>query len=188
MLKKVLSHTFIYALGPQLPRVVSILLMPLITPFLTKEDYGIHGIIIAYLAAFSALKDLGLVTVLSNTFYKDRNDYHIIWGRLFGFLSCWGFILGPLLLLVLWAVIPPEADTNFWLIGTLYCLPVMFFDTTILFGSRHFHLLQKPTSFVIISIFGSLITIGVTYFSIVELKLGYLGWFYAVLLKGFLLF
>jgi O-antigen/teichoic acid export membrane protein len=180
LLKKALSHTLIYALGPQLPRVISILLMPLITPYLTPSDYGIHGLIIAYMAAFAALKDLGLTTILSNTYYKTRWRYKLIWSRLYAFLSLWSIVLGIILFGLLFLIIPEAAEKNYFVIGFLYCVPIVFFDTTILFGARYFHLAQKPQSFVLISIIGSLVTIGATYYTIVHLNLGYLGWFIAV--------
>jgi O-antigen/teichoic acid export membrane protein len=180
LLKKALSHTLIYALGPQFPRVISILLMPLITPYLTPSDYGIHGLIIAYMAAFAALKDLGLTTILSNTYYKTRWRYKLIWSRLYAFLSLWSIVLGIILFGLLFLIIPEAAEKNYFVIGFLYCVPIVFFDTTILFGARYFHLAQKPQSFVLISIIGSLVTIGATYYTIVHLNFGYLGWFIAV--------
>ncbi|MFV0238230.1 MAG: lipopolysaccharide biosynthesis protein, partial [Flavobacteriales bacterium] len=60
MFKKLFTNSFIYGLGPQVPKVVSVLVLPFITEFLTPEDYGIYGIITAYMASLVAFSILGM--------------------------------------------------------------------------------------------------------------------------------
>ena len=60
MIKKVLTNSAIYGLAPHVPRIVSVLLLPIMTAHLTDVDYGIAGTIAAYTMALSALSTLGV--------------------------------------------------------------------------------------------------------------------------------
>ena len=40
-----LKNTILYSFGIQIPKIVSLFMLPLITPFLTSEDYGINGLL-----------------------------------------------------------------------------------------------------------------------------------------------
>ena len=70
MLKKLLSHTILYALGPQVPKLANIILLPIITSHLTPLDYGIYGTIMAYNGLLMGVKSLGFDILLVNSFYK----------------------------------------------------------------------------------------------------------------------
>jgi O-antigen/teichoic acid export membrane protein len=70
MLKKLLSHSAIYGLASQIPKLATVLSLPIITKYLTEIDFGVYGLIIAIVAGMSALSDLGLGVVIANTFYK----------------------------------------------------------------------------------------------------------------------
>ena len=69
MFKKLLSHSFLYSVAPQLPKLLSLALMPILTKYLTDKDYGIYGVITAYIFFISVLKDLGFSVVFVNTFF-----------------------------------------------------------------------------------------------------------------------
>lgn len=189
--KKLVSHSIIYAVGPQLPKVVGLLILPLITPFLTSIDYGIWGIVIAYSGALSAIKDLGLVLPLVNSFYHYPIRWKIKWRQIYGYLFCWSFIYFFIQTLILFLVLPVEARNNRALILILLGIPVLFFDQTILIGNRYFQLLQKPIYLTFVSIISGLITVFITYISIVIYHKGYMGWFFGTfsgILVQFLLY
>lgn len=175
MHKKLFTATAIYSLAPQLPRIVSFFMLPVLTPHLTAYDYGINGILFAYIGILDAFKDLGLSLFIINSFYKYPKRYKIIWKRIFGFLQIWALVFGLLLLPILWWVIPEQEVQQIPLIAVFVILPIMFFDPVTLVGMKYFQLNEKPVSFITISIVASLSAILVNYVTIVHFKMGYLG-------------
>lgn len=188
MLKKLFTHSLIYSLAPQAPKLASLLLMPIITKHATTLDYGIYGIISSYLFFAAALKDLGLGVVFVNTFYKHLKKWPIIWRLLHGHLILWGFVFAIILLVLLKIAIPAEASKNFWTIAALIIIPAVLFDTTSLIGNYYFRFSQKPLFIGIVTIVTGVLTVFATYYFIVVLNQGYMGWFVASFLSSFCMF
>ena len=44
MLRKIFGHSVLYTIANHLPLIANIIILPIITPFLTKFDYGIYGL------------------------------------------------------------------------------------------------------------------------------------------------
>src|SRR5690349_7738261 len=94
MLRKFFSDSVTYAIGPQLPKLIGFLLLPILTKYLTAEDYAIWGIATAYIAALNGLRDLGFTQVIVNYFfryYDSERRWKLVWRQIFGFLTLWGF-------------------------------------------------------------------------------------------------
>jgi O-antigen/teichoic acid export membrane protein len=178
VIKKLLSSYAIYAIAPQLPKLVSLFMMPIITKYMTTEDYGIAGIILAYMAAFESLKDLGLRVTLTNSFFKYPQRFHWIWSRIYGFVQVWSVAFGVFLAGLLVLIIPDVAMHNYTVITLLIVIPLILFDPTLLIGRMFFQLSKKPMPIAVISVLASLITILVNYISIVIYHQGYLGLLY----------
>jgi O-antigen/teichoic acid export membrane protein len=179
MIKKLLSHSLIYSLAPQAPKIASLFLMPIITKHLTTVDYGIYGVITSYLFFVTVLKDLGFGVVFVNTFYKHPNRWKLIWRMLHGHLIIWGLIYSVLLLLALRIAIPKEAYGNYWSIAALLIIPAILFETTNSIGNYYYRFSQKPVYIAIVSIVTGVLSVFMTYYCIVTLHMGYMGWFVA---------
>ena len=95
MLKKVFSNALIYAIGPQIPKVATLLVLPILTKYLTSTDYGVYGVVLAYMGALSAFNDLGFVIVMANSFYKYPKRWPIVWRQMHGYLSVWAIFFWP---------------------------------------------------------------------------------------------
>lgn len=188
MLRKIFQNSIIYTIGPQIPRLAGILVLPLITPYLTSIDYGIYGLITAYLGTLGALADLGMAVVMVNSFYKYPAKWPVIWKQIHGYLAIWSLVFGAILAVLLYFIIPHEAAKNKGLIILLNIIPVAFFNTTVIFGSRYYQFSGKPL-FISVStaIIGSASIIA-NYVTIAVFKLGYMGWFISSFLSSFLLF
>jgi len=186
MIKKIFSHSIIYGLAPQIPRLASFFILPLITPFLTEQDYGIYGIVIAYTMMLSSIKDLGLKVVLSNTFFKHNNHIKKIWGQIYGFLYYWNIIYALIIISILYFVIPEAANEHKLLIICLTASPIIFFGQTMDIGQMYYQLRKKPFQIAIrAAIIGSL-AIVLNYYTIAILRLGYLGFFWAAFFSSML--
>ena len=127
MLKKLFSHTAIYGLAPQVPKIASVLTLPVITRYLTEIDFGVYGVIVAVAGSISVLGTLGLNIILSNTFFKSPGHYKWAWRQIYGFLILWNLPFAFLLGLILYFFIPQEAVQNNWYIILLNVIPVIFF-------------------------------------------------------------
>src|SRR5690606_8459514 len=108
------SHTAIYGLAPQIPRVAQIFVLPIITPFLTAVDYGIAGIIAAVVGAVSVFSSLGLNIVLANSYTRSPNHFIWLWRQIYGFLIMWSFVYAIIVATIIYVFIPQEAKENTW--------------------------------------------------------------------------
>ncbi len=182
MFRKIISHSLVYALAPQIPRVVSIALLPLLTAYLTPFDYGVSATVSAYSGIFSGIKDLGITVLLVNAFYHNKKNWKLKWRILYGYLLAWAPVLFTLCFVLLWMVVPAEAASNRLLICLLTTLPFLLFDHTILVGFRYYHIvIRKPKYIAMASIVSGFVTLSLNYYIIVILKKGYLGWMWATL-------
>lgn len=187
MLKKLFSHSFLYAIGPQVPRLVNLLILPIITKYLTPLDYGIYGTLLAYTGILQGIRSLGFDVLLVNSFFKKIN-WKSYWDRYFGGLYIYNILFSIVFVYLLLLFIPEEAQTNKWLLIFLIVLPAALFDTTKMFGSRYFQLSQKPRYIALVSAIVGIITIFINLYVIAYLKLGYLGWFISTAIGSFISF
>lgn len=94
--KKIVSGTVYYGIIPKLTIFINVLILPIITPYLTTDDYGIQGIIYSYTSVFLAIAPLGLHVHLVNSFYEFGEKYNLVWGRILYLLLALGLFLGIL--------------------------------------------------------------------------------------------
>ncbi|GHA70644.1 lipopolysaccharide biosynthesis protein [Pontibacter akesuensis] len=188
MLRKLLSHAAIYGLAAQLPRVAGVLALPVITPYLTPTDYGVAGVMSAYLAALTLVHSLGLGTVEMNSFVKYPLRYKWIWRQIHGFMLLWSVMYGLLMFAVLYAVVPDEASGNELVLVLLQVIPVAFLAPTSGYGGTTFLLRQQPMSIAWRSFVAGLMMVALNIYFIAEMRLGYMGWFYASFCSEVILF
>jgi O-antigen/teichoic acid export membrane protein len=188
MFKRIFTNTLIYAIGPQLPKIASLFVLPIITKDLTTVDYGVSGIVMAYTGLLSGIKDLGIAVNMSNSFYKYPSRWPIIWRQLHGYLSLWSIWFTLIQAILLYFVIPHEASANRWMIILLYSIPSLFFDVTIIFGSRYFQLAQRPLYMATVAAIVGIVSIILNLVTISWLKMGYMGWFVSTFFGTFLSF
>ena len=81
----ILKKAFGFGVMPKLASLVNLLLLPLITPFLTPFDYGIWGVITSYSGLFITIAPLGLNLFLTNSYYEYSNHWRVLWGRVISF-------------------------------------------------------------------------------------------------------
>lgn len=177
MLKRLFSHTLLYALGPQIPKLANIILLPIITQYLTPLDYGVYGTIMAYNGLLMGVKSLGFDVLLVNSFYKKENRWKKYWKRYSGILYLWQQLFTLLYIFILYLIIPNEVGDNKTLLIALLVIPNYLFSITNSLGGRYFQIAQKPQRIFITSALSGTLTIIVNYYCIVTLQLGYLGWY-----------
>lgn len=186
MYKKLASHTLIYGLSPYLPRILGLFILPIITKDLTILDYGIYGVILAYVGAVEVLKDLGLNMILYNSFTKMPHQFKWMWRSIYGFLTIWNWGYAVIAAALIYLIVPPEAFKNVWSIVALNLLPIVLFGPTQLIGRVYFQMREKPIEIAIRTVIFGVLTIILNLITISYLKLGYMGWFWSSCIVGLL--
>lgn len=186
MIKKLFSHTAIYGLAPQVPKIAQFFVLPIITQDLTELDFGIAGLLTAYTAAISVLSFLGLRVILVNSFYKSPIHFKWAWRQIYGFLTIWNFFYAFLLSVLIYIVIPEAASENKWLIIFINVGPLVIFGPVSTIGTTYYQLKQEPVQIGLrTAVFGILSVLLNLYF-ISHLKLGYMGWFWSTFISTIL--
>ncbi len=188
--KKTLINSIWFGVIPKISTLVNVILLPILTPYLTSEDLGIWGIISGYVGIFSSVASLGLYVHLTNSYYEYGNRYHHVWSRLLFLILLVSFLCS----LVLFAVLAVSLDGLPLgiriIVSELATFPVLFSGNTLL--AQHLYpLLGKPKPLVLRNLSASLSGIATAFIFIYILKLGYLGYVFGAAvnaLVGFLLF
>ena len=175
MLKDLFKGSAIYGVAPFVPRILTVLLLPVLTRYLTSTDYGIIGTVTSITFAIQALQDLGLRVLLPNYFYKSRIHYKVIWREIYGFLSLWMILFAVIQAIILFYFIPREAESNKWLIILLSNFSTVFFGPTALIGQTFYQLSLKPVPVAWRIVIAGVTTILVNCLCVVVFKWGYLG-------------
>lgn len=188
LIKKIFSDSLIYTIGPQLPKVASIFILPVITKYLTQDDYGIAGIILAYTSFLGAISDLGFSVLMMNSFYNYKLKWRHYWGQYHFYLSLWSLLYGALMAILLFIVIPIEAEKEKNIIILLFVIPAIFFNVTTIIATRFYQYSSKPFYISAVSAFVGILAIIFNLVTIAYLKMGYLGWFVSNFLASLITF
>lgn len=188
MLKKIFTHSFLYAIGPQIPRIASIFILPLTTAYLTPKDYGISALLMAYTGGISALKDLGIIILLVNYFYQRKLKWKLLWRRIYGYILLWSPIYLLIQSIVIYLALPNDEIGNLYTIIIIYSITNLIFDYPILFASRYLQFSQRPLPIALITALVGLVAIILNYITIVKFKMGYMGWIVSSFIASFISF
>jgi len=176
LLKKIISHSAIYGLAPQISKIASIFALPIITKDLTEVDFGVWGLLLAYTGIFEILFTLGLGLVLSNSFFQMPCQYKWLWRQIYGFLSLWAIPFSFFTFGIVYLILHQVISENLFLLLFLLLFPKTIFGPTILLGTFYFQLNQNPIPIAIRTGIIGLITVLLNVYTISYLKMGYMGW------------
>ncbi|HEX6222780.1 MAG TPA: oligosaccharide flippase family protein [Chryseolinea sp.] len=183
MLKKFFSDSVIYAIGPQVPKLVGLLLLPILTRHLNAEDYAIWGIATAYMAGLHGLRDLGFTQVIVNYFFRyyyAERRWQTVWRQIFGFLILWGIAYTLILGVVIYFSLRHKVGNNINVVLACTLLSAFFFDLVILFGTRLYQLKAKPLPVALNALVSGTVSVLITYVTVVHFQLQYLSFFLAL--------
>lgn len=189
-LKRILKNTVWYGVIPKLPVLLSILALPLITPFLTSEDYGIMGTITAYSAIATGLCTFGLHVHLTNTFFEYPNTYKSKWNQLLSLMFLGSFFCSIVLSIILYYMLPLQNGLFKTVIIAFIVIPVILVPNQIIANS-YYLLINKPEAQIIRNLLAALIGFFLMLYLVWIEKIGYIGWIVSVFstaLISFLLF
>jgi O-antigen/teichoic acid export membrane protein len=92
---KTVTNVALYTAGEIIPRVLSFLLLPVLTRYLTTSDYGISSYINTTLTFLYVLTTLSVNTYTLRSYYNytTESEKKKLLGNIFVFLVGWGFIM-----------------------------------------------------------------------------------------------
>lgn len=171
---KILKKAFGFGVIPKLASLINLLLLPLITPFLTPFDYGIWGVITSYSGLFTTIAPLGLNLFLSNSYYEYPNHWRVLWGRVMCYFYLSGILLSILYICITMGVLTEVGVETRFLIAVVSCVPLLFFGNNVV--AQHLYPLKgTPKPLVYRNLLGSICGMGVSFVSIYSLGAGYWG-------------
>ncbi|WP_293912770.1 MULTISPECIES: lipopolysaccharide biosynthesis protein [unclassified Sphingobacterium] len=181
---KLFSDTILYALGEVFPRVISLLLLPLFTAYLTTSDYGILSYTSAFVMFLYVFCTLSLNSYVLRYYfeYKTEIDKKRLIGNVFLFMAL--FNIG--LLLIIYTTLPTIIsyfsikvpwDPYFRLAIITNFLEVFTVVPMVLFRVR-----QQAVYFVSLSISRVILQFVLVYYFVVVESIGLLGSYYGQLI------
>jgi O-antigen/teichoic acid export membrane protein len=187
MLKKVLKNSLLYGIAPQIAAIANIIVLPLITPNLTKIDFGINGIALSYIGVLTLIQSLGLKIVYANSFFYYPKQYKWIWRQLLGFELICNFIFQVFFAIIIYITLPEQVGGNRFFLTILIILPQVILTPFSNVSALRYQLEERPFPIVIRSVIFGVLNVVLTYYFIVIEKQGYLGWFISMAFTSVLL-
>lgn len=126
MARKILSNTFIQILGKILGALVSVVIVKLITNFLSVEGYGQYVSVYEFLAFFGILADLGLFTIAVREMAKEPDRTDFIMGNILTLRTLFSFV--AMLLAIAVALMIPQYEGTYIPIGVAIASISVFFS------------------------------------------------------------
>jgi O-antigen/teichoic acid export membrane protein len=172
--KEFFLHTLLYTVAPKLPSIVSFFILPFITPYLSLNDYGKFGLIIACYSLFLLSATLGQNVVLQNAYFEYKKNYRLVWRRSYGIMTA-GCIIASLLLSAVLFFFLDKAFTKDYLITIVICSIALICSPIETIAQAYYILKEKPYAIALRAVLMSLLNVLILIFTIKFLKLGYIG-------------
>ena len=176
---KTARNVALYTTGEIIPRVLSFLLLPVLTKYLSTSDYGISSYINTIATFLYVLTTLSVNSYALRTYYKVNSESgkKKLIGNIFVFLCGWGLIM-----LLLEALLFPILLNTFKIKVPFYPyfllgLIINFFDVTSVIPLITYRVNEDAKGFVILSVGRTLLQYLVILLLIVYFKMGLLGSF-----------
>lgn len=180
--RKLLGDTILYSLGEIIPRILSFLLLPILTRFLSPADYGISSYtntVMTFLFVFAALS---LNTFLLRNYYLEKEEDR---KRLIGSIFCFICIFNLVLLglqMVFFPIIIHAFNINVPF-KPFFALAIInnFFDVISIIPLVVYRIKENAKGFVLLSLSRIVLQFGLTYLMVVVFQQGLLGSYLAKL-------
>ncbi|MGQ7945281.1 lipopolysaccharide biosynthesis protein [Flavobacterium sp. WC2509] len=184
MSKKIIKTTIYYSLGEIVPRIISFLLLPILTKFLNTEEYGIVSYTNSVMTFVFVIATLSLNTFVLKNYYatKDENYRKEIIGSVFLFIFGFNCILivfqllfFPFLIDLFNINVPFKPYFQLAILNN-------FFDVISIIPLVLYRVRENAKGFLILSLSRTLLQFLMVYLLVVVYKEGILGSYYARLI------
>ncbi|MBU1694867.1 MAG: lipopolysaccharide biosynthesis protein, partial [Verrucomicrobia bacterium] len=170
-------NVLIYGGGDALVRFISFLLLPLFTRYLTPDDYGVRGLLLALAAVLSPVFSLGLSAAVGPCYFEGNNLQRkaaTVW------TAC-GLLVASAVVMLIVGTLYSSAICRLAFQSDKYAglLRLTLWTTALTILSEPFNLYlrfeEKARLVVVISVTSALVTIGASFLLVVVFRRGVLG-------------
>lgn len=164
--KKLFQQTFIYGLATVLPRMLNVLMVPLYTHVLPKEEYGEVSIIFAYFVFFNVILAYGMETAFFRFYNKMKNSREVL------STSGWS-IVGTSLIFFTIAFLAQDFIAEITKIPLKYiqiAIWILFLDALVIIPFTWLRAAEKPMRFAVIKLINVSINLGLNVFFLLYLE------------------
>jgi O-antigen/teichoic acid export membrane protein len=180
----------VYTVGGALPQAINIVLLPILTRYLTPADLGIFGYTAAVCAILSILGSLTIHTYILRNYFTCRSEEErrTLFTTVFAFLLVYNSVLVvvefavlPFLLRLLGIHVP--FTPYFQLAISSTALEIMS-----IIPLTYFRVRERAVSYVLLACTSSALNAGLSIYLVVALRMGLLGRYYGQLGAGAAMF
>jgi O-antigen/teichoic acid export membrane protein len=184
--KKLLSNTILYSIGEIVPKILSFILLPILTVYLTTEEYGINSYTTSVMMFVFVLASLSFNTYLLSQFYKEKdiNKRKVIVGTVFYSIMIFNIILLVLQLLIFPGIISFfDINIPFY---PFFFLAILnnFFDVMAIIPLALYRVNDDVKGFLIVSLSRTILQYILILIFVVHLKYGLEGSLYGRLIAN----
>tara|TARA_Y100001980_G_C14543554_1_gene322332 strand:- start:919 stop:2334 length:1416 start_codon:yes stop_codon:yes gene_type:complete len=184
----ILRSISLFTAANVLPQISNIFLLPFTTKYLSKLDFSIYGTILAYNLLLQGVKSLGLEIHFTNSFFKNKSTWKILWGKYLGIRFIWKHFFFIIQFPFLYAFIPDSVIEN-----RLHLIMIITF-TDYLFSATNdvaarYHVISKNSKIYFLIILSGVIFSSISNYYLIAFKdFGYLGWFVSSTIYSMIIF
>ena len=161
LFKKLFKQTFVYGLATVLPRVLSVILVPLYVEVLLPEEYGVYATVMAFLILGNVLLSYGMETAFFRFVTKDVSQKRIVQSTSLTSLTISSLVFLAISLLFRNQI---AAISDFKAEYVTYGLWILALDALVVLPFVWFRANEKPMRYASIKIFNVVINLGLNLF------------------------
>lgn len=183
---KLLNNTILYSIGEVIPRILSFILLPVLTSYLSTKEYGIVSYTNSVMIFVFVIASLSLNTFLLREFFLEKNieKRRDLVGSIFYFI----LIFNVLLLILQWLIFPVLIDFlgikipfyPFFLLAILN----NFFDVLSIIPLVVYRVNDNAKSFVLVNVSRTIFQYLFVLLLLVKYDMGLIGSYYGKLLAN----
>ncbi|MDN3723243.1 oligosaccharide flippase family protein [Aequorivita sp. SDUM287046] len=159
--KKLFKQTFIYGLATVLPRILTVILVPLYVKVLLPEEYGIYSTVMAFLILGNVLLSYGMETAFFRFVTKDKSQQKIVQSTTLTSLTVSTLIfLGITLLFTNYIAEVSDFKPEY----VTYGLLILALDALVVLPFVWFRANEKPMKYAVVKIFNVAINLALNLF------------------------
>src|SRR5690606_14396635 len=168
LFQKLFKQTFIYGLATVLPRILSVILVPLYVEVLLPEEYGIYAGLMAFIILGNVLLSYGMETAFFRFFTKQDTDREKVQSTTLTSLTSTSiiFLITGLSFRTLLAEI-----SQFQLDYVVYSLWILTLDALVVLPFVWFRANEQPLRYAVLKIINVFINLGLNLFFFLALPI-----------------
>jgi O-antigen/teichoic acid export membrane protein len=161
LFKKLFKQTFIYGLATVLPRVLSVILVPLYVEVLKPEEYGVYASLMAFLILGNVLLSYGMETAFFRFLTKDNTNRSIVQSTTLASLTISSLLFLGVTLLFRESI---ASISDFNVVYVTFGLWILALDALVVLPFVWFRANERPMRYAVIKILNVVINLGFNLF------------------------